>query len=72
MHCVYTIYADDLEAYTDALTAARNALTSAGTPRSDWPDEVRQMKSVDGTSERQQGEEGVEQGMDPAMSAFLA
>ncbi|WVQ98248.1 hypothetical protein IAU59_005371 [Kwoniella sp. CBS 9459] len=37
VHCVYTIYADDLEAYSDAVVQARQALLKAGIPQDSWP-----------------------------------
>lgn len=71
VHCVYTIYADDLELYTDALESARQALTKAQIPVAQWPDEV-QTKS-DGAEEVRGDElKKVEESVDPSMAAFLA
>lgn len=72
VHCVYNIYADDLETYTAALSDARKALTKAGMKEAEWPEEVRAVKA--------QGQEGMVEGekakvreeMDPTMAAFLA
>lgn len=74
VHCVYTIYADDLEAYTTALSDARSALIKANKPRSAWPDVIRDMEE-EGKSAGQvnkEEKEKVVQGVDPSMAAFLA
>ena len=72
VHCVFTIYADDLELYFSAISAARAALISADVSKADWPDEVR---GVDGLDERgvvEREKRRVEEGMDSCMTAFLA
>lgn len=74
VHCVYTIYADDLELYTSALDEARQALLKAGKPKSTWPEGLRKMEE-DGKSAGQVGREAkaeVVSGLDPGMAAFLA
>lgn len=74
IHCVYTIYADDLEAYSSALTSAQAALISAGVDKADWPVEVKggdaRDASRDGWVEREK--KRVEEEPDPSMAAFLA
>lgn len=77
VHCVYTIYADDLELYTDSLSSARDALRQAQVKLSDWPEEVRDLESKDGkgmggqvVQDKEQAK--AQQGMDPSMAAFLA
>ncbi|WVF69616.1 hypothetical protein IAT40_004394 [Kwoniella sp. CBS 6097] len=37
VHCVYTIYADDLETYSEAIVRARTALLDAEVPQDQWP-----------------------------------
>jgi len=71
VHCVYTIYADDLELYTGALESARRALTNARVPTSQWPDEV-QTKSSAARDVRDAEVKKVEESVDPSMAAFLA
>ena len=71
VHCVYTIYADDLELYTDALESARKALTKAQVPTSQWPEEV-QTKSSGAGEVRDAEVKKVEESVDPSMAAFLA
>lgn len=68
VHCVYTMYADDLELYSSALDSARAALTTAGVRQTEWPDEVR--GSDGGMVEKEKKK--VEDGMDPSLAAFLA
>jgi hypothetical protein len=70
VHCVYTIYADDLEIYTESLSSARQALLSAKVPSSEWPEEVR--TSEDGAGVKREEVKKVESSVDPAMAAFLA
>lgn len=74
VHCVYTIYADDLEEYTAALQEAKGALERAGTPVDQWPSPVarlvREGKSAGDLREEKKAE--VRQGMDPSLAAFLA
>lgn len=85
VHCVYNIYAEELEEYTEAIASAHRALIAAGTPKTDWPAPVRQLdsKSAGDTGNRgreQSGKEAMQdeakeqvtQGMDPVLSAFLA
>lgn len=72
VHCIYNIYADELETYTESLDLARKALTAAGRPESTWPTAVRRVdeKGVEGVRNEEKGR--VVDGMDPVMSAFLA
>lgn len=74
VHCVYTIYADDVEEYTSALQEAKTALEAKGTPVAQWPDVVRAL-SEDGTTGQEAGEmekKQVERAVDPSLAAFLA
>lgn len=71
VHCVYTIYADDLEIYTDSLKSARKALSTASIPPSDWPEEVREHAGEeDGI--KVDAKKEVMSNVDPSMAAFLA
>ncbi|ORY20426.1 oxidoreductase-like protein [Naematelia encephala] len=70
VHCVYTIYADELEEYNAALEFAREALLAAGIRRADWPEAVKKMDNNGGVVHR--AEEEVMEGMDANMAAFLA
>jgi hypothetical protein len=71
VHCVYTVYADDLEQHTEALKSARQALTAAQVPLSEWPEEIRDKAGrEDGV--KVAAEKQVEQTVDPTMAAFLA
>lgn len=74
VHCVYNIYADDLEAYTEALESAHTALKASGKPTAEWPEAVRKLDNTSGGKEGmvEQEKEKVGQGLDPVMSAFLA
>ncbi|WVR04797.1 hypothetical protein IAU60_001809 [Kwoniella sp. DSM 27419] len=69
VHCVYTIYADNLEVYVEALRDAREALIRSDTPKAEWPEEVREEDKGD---VKQAEEKKVEREVDPAMAAFLA
>ncbi len=74
VHCVYTIYADDMEEYTSALQDARTALENSATPVAEWPAVVRALKEQ-GMSGRDKGEEEkkeVERKVDPSLAVFLA
>ena len=67
VHCVYTIYADDLETYTDSIASARRALLTAQIPDDQWPEEIRT------TENGHKGVKAVEAvPADPVMAAFLA
>ncbi|TYJ56054.1 hypothetical protein B9479_003297 [Cryptococcus floricola] len=70
VNCVYTIYSEELEEYVAALDAARDALERAHVPKSDWPAEV----ATSGRGDAAKGDEKDKavEGIDPAMSAFLA
>lgn len=71
VHCVYNIYADDLEQYTEALKSARKALVAAAVPKSEWPEEIRgNAGDEDGMAE--QAKRKVRESIDPSMAAFLA
>lgn len=74
VHCVYTIYADDLEIYTDALSEARQALVQAGRALSGWPEVVRTMEKQgkSGADVEKDATKKVVEGLDPTMAAFLA
>jgi hypothetical protein len=74
VHCVYTVYADDLETYTAALSEARQALVKANRPLATWPEGMRSMEEQ-GKSAGQVGKEAkaeVVAALDPGMAAFLA
>jgi hypothetical protein len=60
VHCVLTLYAEDVEAYEGAALAARAALEAQGVPRSQWPTAV---------TEREDDEA---EAVHPSMAAFLA
>jgi hypothetical protein len=73
VNCVYNLYADDLELYTQSLKEAHEALAMTSIPKSEWPDAV---KRLDGN--KSEGKEGVkeemgkvEEGIDPVTMAFL-
>ncbi|WWC59659.1 uncharacterized protein I303_102220 [Kwoniella dejecticola CBS 10117] len=66
VNCVYTIYADDLEIYNNAVEAAKEALNKVGVPPAEWPEDVRDKQSGEVVKEQ------VAQDVDPVMSAFLA
>ncbi|WVQ69476.1 uncharacterized protein L199_007694 [Kwoniella botswanensis] len=66
VNCVYTIYADDLEAYKEAIELAKERLKKSNVPEKDWPEEMKDQKS-DGEMK-----EDVVREVDPVMSAFLA
>lgn len=70
VHCVHTIYADDLDLYTESLSSARKALTAARVPESDWPEEVKAEGGGQGV--KRDHVKKVVQNVDPAMAAFLA
>lgn len=74
VHCVYTVYADDLETYTSALSSALEALKSGNVSKDRWPAEVRAMdqKGQSGEKLKRAEEEKVTDGLDPGMAAFLA
>ncbi|OCF45781.1 hypothetical protein I317_00269 [Kwoniella heveanensis CBS 569] len=78
VHCVYTIYADDLETYSDAIVRARTALSEAGIPQDQWPlqDELVTLDDTDDVQAKNkiviEETKKVESGMDPSLSAFLA
>lgn len=65
VHCVLTIYADDLEEYNSAIQEAEIKLKARGVKESDWPGVMREGQEV---------EEGETAGTggDPAMAAFMA
>jgi hypothetical protein len=74
VHCVYTVYADDLETYTSALSEAKEALVKSGRPISSWPETMRSMEKQ-GKSAGQVGKEAkadMLSNLDPSMAAFLA
>ena len=68
VHCVYTMYADDLEEYTSAVDSARKALVAANVPRSQWPREV----GSEGGQVKEEETDKVERNVDPTLAAFLA
>ncbi len=72
VHCIYTIYADELETYSTALQSARAALTSAGVKKAGWPEEVRGIDDGSGGGMVERERRKVEDGLDPSMAAFLA
>lgn len=79
VHCVYTIYASELETYSIALSAAQKALEGAKTPRGSWPIEVRELsighsEETENDAERlvKREERKMANSMDSSMSAFLA
>jgi hypothetical protein len=49
VHCVYTIYAEELTAYTTSLSLARDALLSDGIPQTEWPEGVREGEEGNAT-----------------------
>ncbi|KAI5449573.1 hypothetical protein NCC49_004566 [Naganishia albida] len=59
VNCVYTLYADDLLAYNEALTNAISSLLASHVPRSEWPEEVREFSK-----------KGSSKGDDAAAAAF--
>lgn len=63
VHCVLTIYADDLEDYNSAMDAARAKLEVRKVPRHQWPHVMDEM-DADGEEEAPK--------MDPTMAAFAA
>jgi hypothetical protein len=74
VHCVYTIYADEMEEYTEALKEAKTALEARHTPISEWPIAVANIATgKDGAGEelRRQKEDTMK-GVDPSLAAFLA
>jgi hypothetical protein len=71
IHCVYTFYAEELEAYTSALDQAMDALMQAGVEKGDWPEEVRAHDGGEGAGEVKEKEK-VGMSLDPSMAAFLA
>jgi hypothetical protein len=68
VHCVYTIYAEELETYTQAMIDARAALTKSKIPRESWPEDVREKSEEE--VEKVKVEEGLD--LDPTLAAFLA
>ncbi|WVW78229.1 hypothetical protein I302_100182 [Kwoniella bestiolae CBS 10118] len=66
VNCVYTIYADDLELYNEAVELAKERLRTSNVPEDEWPKEIREKKSGEETKEE------VVKDVDPVMSAFLA
>ena len=63
--CVYDIYADELETYTEAVKEARAKLEAKLVPAAEWPQEIRPKGKA--------GANGVEkEALDPVMAAFLA
>lgn len=73
VHCVYTIYAEELEQYTDAVEKARSALKAARIAEADWPLEVRAKSTEDdGQDPAEKAKREVVQAVDPTMAAFLA
>jgi hypothetical protein len=74
VHCVYTIYADDLELYTSALDTALEKLRRGNIPEVQWPDEVRAhaVEMDAGEQKITEGVVGVGPAVDPTMAAFLA
>ncbi|WWC86711.1 uncharacterized protein L201_001588 [Kwoniella dendrophila CBS 6074] len=67
VNCVYTIYADDLELYQSSVESAKNALKEMKIPEVDWPEELKGRPKSE-----EEIKEGVENNVDPVMSAFLA
>ncbi|CAD6564616.1 MAG: hypothetical protein TREMPRED_005781 [Tremellales sp. Tagirdzhanova-0007] len=72
VHCVYTVYADELEAYSAALTSARAALVSDGIAEAEWPEEVRALDIKGGPGLVESEKRKMVDAMDPSMAAFLA
>lgn len=74
VHCVYTIYAEELEQYTEAVGKARSALLAANIPESDWPVDMRTSNAAnaDGVDVGEKAKQEVAQNIDPTMAAFLA
>jgi ATP-dependent helicase YprA (DUF1998 family) len=73
VHCVYTIYADDLVLYTSALDTALEALRKGSVAEVQWPDEIRvHAAEQDGAGKKKITEEVVVPALDPTMAAFLA
>ncbi|KAL1407351.1 hypothetical protein Q8F55_006773 [Vanrija albida] len=66
VNCVYTLYADDMEVYTAAVSDARAALKKSGVPELEWPDAVK-SESGGGAAAA-----AAPQPADPAMAAFMA
>jgi hypothetical protein len=63
VHCVLTIYADDLEEYNTAMDTARAKLEVKKIPRAEWP---RVMDERDEDAEEEAPK------LDPTMAAFAA
>lgn len=78
VHCVYTIYADEMEEYTSALEQAKSALEKDGVPLLEWPEQVatlaRKEEAGAGGAETMKKEAKVAatKGLDPSLAAFLA
>ena len=72
VHCVYNIYTDELETYTEALSSAHQALLSAGVSKSEWPAAVRKLDKKGEKQMQKEARGGMEEGMDPVMAGFLA
>jgi hypothetical protein len=74
VHCVYTIYADELEEYTEALKEARAALETQKTPIDEWPTAVAALLHKAGGADavKKEGKDQATRGVDPSLAAFLA
>jgi hypothetical protein len=72
VHCVYTIYADDLVLYTSALDTALEKLREGHVPEVRWPDEVRAHAAEMDAGNKKITEAVVLPAVDPTMAAFLA
>lgn len=66
VHCVLTIYADDLQEYNAAMDEARAKLEAKGTPRDKWP---RVMDEQEADVEE---EAAAAPNLDPTLAAFAA
>jgi len=63
VHCVLTLYAEDLEEYNKAVEAAKEELKRRGVPREKWPEAVTE-------DDEDAHEDAVP--ADPTMAAFFA
>lgn len=66
VNCVYTLYADDMEVYTAAVSDAKAALKKSGVPEPEWPDIVKSGGGGGGAAA------APPEPPDPAMAAFMA
>lgn len=68
VHCVLTIYAEDVVAYDEAVEQARQALARKGVAHDDWPEAVTESEVRPGETETALKPPP----MDPSIAAFMA